>query len=104
MVLFKKIIQDIPENRGFLHSRAEKFAKVAQAPKTKVAKVTQDFSDRIKAKKSLKLHYSLQLSIVALVLCTPKILNTNIEQAKIIKSRGNFSNTSKALLVPKLMI
>lgn len=45
-----------------------------------MAKVTQDFSDRIKAKKSCKFHYFLQLYVVVLVLYTPKILNTNIEQ------------------------
>lgn len=45
-----------------------------------MAKVTQDFSDRIKAKKSFKFHYFLQLSVVAIVLYTPETLNTNIEQ------------------------
>lgn len=42
--------------------------------------VTQDFSDRFKAKKPWKFRDSLQLYVVAFVLYTPRILNTNIEQ------------------------
>ena len=45
-----------------------------------MVKVTQDFNDRIKAKKSCKLQYFLALCVLVLVLYTPEILNTNIEQ------------------------
>jgi len=45
-----------------------------------MVKVTQGFSDRIKAKKSCKLQYFLPLCVLVLVLYTPEILNTNIEQ------------------------
>ena len=63
-----------------MHSTVLKRPKVTETPKSKMAKVTQDFSDRIKAQKSLKFHYFLQLCVVALVLYSPEILNTNIEQ------------------------
>jgi hypothetical protein len=45
-----------------------------------MAKVTQDFSDRLMAKKSYKFRYLLVLFILGIVLYTPEILNINIEQ------------------------
>ena len=45
-----------------------------------MAKVTQDYSDRLMAKKSYNFRYLLVLFILGLVLYTPEILNINIEQ------------------------
>jgi len=45
-----------------------------------MAKVTQDFKDRLTTRKSWNFQYCLQLCVVVLVLYTPEILNTNIEQ------------------------
>jgi hypothetical protein len=45
-----------------------------------MAKVTQDFHHGVRGLESHKLRYWLQLFVLALVLCTPGILNTNIEQ------------------------
>jgi len=49
-----------------------------RVPKRK--KVTQDFSTFIRSIKSYNLRYYLRLSVLSLVLYTPGILNTNIEQ------------------------
>jgi len=53
-----------------------------------MAKVTQDFNNRLIAKKSCKFQYLLQLSIVALIIYTPVILNINIEQEDHNMSRS----------------
>jgi len=45
-----------------------------------MAKVTQDFSTCLRSIKSYNFRYYLRLSVLSLVLYTPGILNTNIEQ------------------------
>jgi len=62
-------------------------AKSNSNSEPKMAKVTQDLSNRLSAKKSRKFQFLLQLYIVALVLYTPEILNTNIEQEYPIMPR-----------------
>jgi len=54
-----------------------------------MVKVTQDFNAWLTAKKFYKFRYLLQLSILALVLYTPEILNTNIEQEGRNMSRAH---------------
>ena len=70
----------MPEKYGFLAAERLRTSKSNSMFRDKRAKVTQDFSNRHTVKKSWYFLYYLQSWIIVIVLYSPEILHTNIEQ------------------------